>query len=107
MEYVTLISKIVAAEQSAKEIVQEAKERERTLETDLDTEVAEMRQRYMERARQRVEKVAVVEKQSAEEDLAHWDQRLAQAMSDVEAAYAKHKNQWVETLFQQVVGGNP
>lgn len=107
MEYVTLISKIVAAEQSAKEIVQEAREKERTLETDLDAEVEGLRQEYMTRARQRVEKMEIAEGKVAEEDLAHWDKRLTKAMADVESSYAKHKDQWVETLFQQVIGGNP
>ena len=106
MEYVTLINKIVAAEQSAKEIVQEARERERTIETDLDAEVETLRAQYMQRAHQRVEKVEAAERKAEEEDLMLWDKKLDKAMTDVETSYAKHKEQWVESLFQQVVGGS-
>lgn len=105
MEYLDLINQIVAAEQSAKEIAREAKEQEETLETELERETADMRERYMERARRRVAEVEETERKAAKEELERWDQKLAGAMAQVESAYAKNRDVWVETLFRQIVGG--
>ena len=107
MEYANLVSRIVAAEESAREIAKEAQARESTLEQDLEQEIARMRESYMARARHRVEEVEKAEAQAAEEDLARWDRKLRQAMSAVEAAYAGHRDAWVEALFQRIVGGTP
>ena len=105
MEYVNLVSKIVAAEESAREIAKEAQVRESSLEQDLEREIARMRESYMARAKHRVEEVEQTEARAAEEDLARWDKKLEQAMSAVEASYARNKDAWVETLFQRSVGG--
>lgn len=105
VEYANLVSRIVAAEESAREIAKEAQVRESSLEQDLEQEIARMRESYMARARHRVEEVEKTEAQAAEEDLANWDRKLTQAMSAVEASYARNKDAWVETLFQRIVGG--
>ena len=43
--------------------------------------------------------------EDAKEELERWDQKLAGAMAQVESAYAKNRDVWVETLFRQIVGG--
>ena len=64
-----------------------------------------MRENYMARARHRVAEVEKTEAEAAQEDLARWDKKLDQAMSAVEASYAKNKDAWVDALFQRIVGG--
>ena len=49
--------------------------------------------------------VEETERKAAKEELERWDQKLAGAMAQVESAYAKNRDVWVETLFRQIVGG--
>ena len=104
MEYLNLVNQIVAAEQSAREIAREAQEQESSLEAELERETAGIRERYMERARRRVAGVEETEAKAAQEELARWDRRLERAMAQVESAYARNRDAWVETLFRQIVG---
>ena len=104
MEYLNLVNQIVAAEQSAREIAREAREQESSLEAELEREAAGIRERYMERARRRVAGVEETEAKTAQEELARWDRRLECAMAQVESAYARNRDAWVETLFRQIVG---
>lgn len=104
MEYVDLVSKIVAAEHSAQDIAHEAKERQESLDADLKRDVSQLREDCMDRARRRVAKVEETERAAAEEDMAIWDKKLAKAMDDVESSYAKNKDAWVDLLFHKVIG---
>lgn len=104
MEYVDLVNKIVAAEHSAQEIAREAKERRESLDADLARDVAEMREDYLARARRRIAQVSETEQAAAKEDMARWDQKLEQAMSEVEHAYAKSRDEWVDILFHRIIG---
>ncbi|BDF71809.1 hypothetical protein CE91St41_09630 [Oscillospiraceae bacterium] len=104
MEYIDLVNKIISAEHSAKEIAREAKERETTLDADLEREAARMREAYLDRARRRVEQVRATETQAAQESIAALDAKFALAMDAVEAAYAKNRDAWVEAIFQRIAG---
>ena len=105
MEYMDLVGRIVAAEQNARALVQEAKEQEQSLEADLEQEISTMRETYMERARHRVEEVKKTEVALAKEDLARWDRKREQTLAAVESSYARHKDFWVDVLFRKIVGG--
>lgn len=104
MEYVDLVSKIVAAEHSAQEIAREVKEKRDSLDADLKAEVAKLREDYFARAKRRVDEVEKTEAAAAEEDMARWDKKRSDALAGVERAYAEHKDQWVESLFTRIVG---
>lgn len=107
MEYVDLVSRIVTAEHSAKELVQEAKERESHLQEDLDREIAAMRESYTARAERRLELVRQTEQAAAVEAMAAMDVRLEQSMAAVEASYERNRERWVDTLFTMIVGVQP
>lgn len=107
MEYMDMVSKIVAAEHAATELVQEGKTREDNLKADLDHQVTDMRDRYLDRARHRLTLVAETEEQAAQESIERLDKRFETAMAEVESAYEKNKEQWVDTLFTMIVGAQP
>lgn len=107
MEYADLVGRIVAAEQRARALVQEAKEQEEGLEAGLEQEIAAMRESYMSRARRRVAEVEKAEAAMAEESLRRWDRKLEQTMSAVEAAYARHREAWIDVLVRKIVGDTP
>ena len=78
MEYMDLVGRIVAAEQNARALVQEAKEQEQSLEADLEQEISTMRETHMQRARHRVEQAKQTEVALAKEDLARWARTMEQ-----------------------------
>lgn len=107
MEYVDLVNKIISAEHSAQDIAREVKEREETLDADLQRDVSEMREQYFSRAKRRIQQVRETEEAAAEENIALWDEKLKAAMAEVESAYGKNRDQWVDTLFRMITGGEP
>lgn len=105
MEYIELVNQIIEAEHSAKEIAREARQQEGALDQQVQQETAAMHQRYMERAKRRIEQVEQTERQAADEAIVQLDQKLQTAMEHVEAAYEKNRDQWVDALFSMIVGG--
>ena len=107
MEFVELINQIVAAEQNASQLVQEAQSREAGLDEDLAQETADLRERYMERARRRVGIVEETETAHAQEEIAELDRRLQNSLAALNRAYESHRDQWVDTLLARIVGTTP
>lgn len=104
MEYMSLVSKIIEAEHSAKDIAREAKERQENLDADLQRDVEQLRSDCFARAKRRIAIVEDTEHSAAAEDMAAWDKRLEQAMAEVETAYATGKSAWADLLFHRIVG---
>ena len=107
MDYAEMVSQIMAAEQGAKALAQEARERREQVQADLEREVSAMRESYMERARNRLEAVQHTEERAAQEALEKLDRRLDSVMQAVEVSYEKNKERWVDTLFSMIVGVQP
>lgn len=105
MEYMELVSQIIAAEHSAQEIARDAEARKASLDADLARETASMREDYFARAKHRIALIEAEEAAGADADIAAWDKRLAAAMAAVESAYAKNRDTWAELLFNRIVGG--
>ena len=106
-DYAEMVSQIMAAEQGAKALAQEARERREQVQADLEREVSAMRESYMGRARNRLEAVQHTEERAAQEALEKLEQRLDSVMQAVEASYEKNKERWVDTLFSMIVGVQP
>jgi len=104
MEYIGLVEKIIAAEQSAREMVRQAEEKAVTLETDLEQEITRMREDYMARAKRRLAAIEKTEQEDADADIKALDVEFHRSMATVEQAYKSHKNQWVDTLFSKIAG---
>ena len=56
------------------------------------------------RAQRRIALVEETERAAADQDMAAWDRKLERAMAQVETAYAKGKDAWVDDLFHRIVG---
>ena len=104
MEYVELVNQIVAAEHSAKEIAGEAQRREAELETDLNQEIEALRTRQLEKAKKRLETLRDKESAREQESMVALDKKLSDALAAVEAARSKYQDNWVDTLFEMIVG---
>ena len=104
MEYVELVNKIIEAEHSAREIAQEAQEKEASLEQDLARDTQRLREDYFARADRRIQMVREAEERSAQESMARSDKKLSDALTAVESSYRRNRDRWVEMLFCRIVG---
>jgi len=104
MEYVDLVGRIVAAEETAQEIAREAQEKQASLDSDLKRDVEQLHEDCFARAKRRVALVEETERSAAQDSMAEWDAKLSRAMAEVEHAYAKGKDAWVDLLFHKIVG---
>lgn len=98
-----MVNRIVAAEHSAKALAEEGRRQQVRLRAGLEREIADLRERYLQRARHRVELVEKTEGARADEEIARLDEKQRQAMERVEAAYKKNRDQWVDALFSLIV----
>ena len=107
MEYEALINRILAAEQTAREITREAHEKQAHMEESLKQEEARIKADYLARADQRLEQLRQEIEQEKANALAAQDARFADARAKLERAYSRYGDNWVDTLFRQAVGMTP
>ena len=105
MDQTWLINRILEVERSARALSDEALERQAHMDEALAAEKAAILEKYMTQAKQRLEKLAQTEQEKMERTLRAQDERLAQANRKMEYTYSRYGDNWVDTMFHQVVDG--
>lgn len=103
MEYTMLINELLAAEREANAITGEMRAQQANLDSELAAEKERILAQYMAGARERLERLEQEEQRRKEQALAVQDARLAETSERMERTYARYGDNWVETLFHQVV----
>lgn len=103
MDHTALIDRILEVERTARALSDEALERQAHQEEHLAAEKAGIMEQYMARARERLDHLSLNEQAKKEKALAAQDARLTEASRKMERAYARYGDNWVDTLFHQVV----
>lgn len=104
MEHISLINRIIEAEQRAQEIFNAARSKHQNLQADLKGATEDIQKGYRERASRRIEEVRRQEDKHAVECIAELDERFARDLSAMEGTFATHRADWVNTLFSLIVG---
>lgn len=103
MDYTMLIDRILEAEQSARDVAEEAKNQKANFEAELEQEKAAIRQKYLDRAETWLEELKSQEAEKKDQLIAAQKVRLADAEAKMERAYTRYGDNWVDTLFHQTV----
>lgn len=103
MDHTTLIDRILEVERSARALSDEALERQANMDQTLASEKAAILEKYMARSREQLELLSRNEQEKKQRTLAAQDARLAEANRKMERTYARYGDNWVDTLFHQVV----
>lgn len=103
MDHTALIDRILEVERSARALSDEALERQSNMDRTLEEETAAILAKYMDRAREDLERLVLSEQEKKARSLAAQDLRLEQANRKMERTYARYGSNWVDTLFHQVV----
>ena len=104
MNQMELIGKVLATDQQAKAMAQDAIQAEEGLEDSIAQEIAQLEQDYQAQAAQRLSSLQAAQQEQCRQQLSALDQRLQQKLSQVEALYAAKKDEWVDTIVQRIVG---
>lgn len=103
MDHSTLIDQILNVERTARALSDEALERQAHLEETLAAEQARIMESYMARAAEHLKQLEQSQQESKARAIAAQDARLAEANRKMERTYARYGENWVDTLFHQVV----
>ena len=103
MDHSTLIEQILDVERSARALSDEALERQAHLEETLAAEQAKIMESYLLRANEKLNALEQSLQESRTRSLAAQDARLTEANRKMELTYARYGENWVDTLFHQVV----
>lgn len=104
MEYSQLINRLLEAEQGAQSIVQEARGRETSMESELARESAELRASFFAQADRQIQSIDREAQAGKAAALEAQDKRRDEAMCRMERAYERYGDNWVDTLFHRIVG---
>ncbi len=104
MEYEAVISSILEAERSAREITREAREQEKHLQADLERETQAVRDESFAQAEKKLDELRCEVERNKAAELRAQDERVAELLAGIERAYSRYGDNWVNTLFRQIVG---
>lgn len=107
MEYSELINRILSAEENAKQLTQQTREQERSLEDSLKKEAEALRTATLERSRRRVEAMEQEERRLAQKRLEKLDREHKAALAGLEEKQKRLENTWVDTLFRKITEDEP
>ena len=99
-----LIQKKIAAEHQAQALAEHAKVQQENMEASIESEIDGLRKQYQERAEAYLQKLQETEREKSAKHLEALDQRLQKKLDQVENIYQSRKDQWVEAIFDRIVG---
>ncbi len=103
MEHITLINKIIEAEQEAQRLAAEALKKRESMHSELKVARSTLRDSYFGRAKLRIDKIREREAALAVEQLAELDSTYTKNLASIESAFKQNEAQWVDTLFGMIV----
>ncbi len=99
-----LFQKVLATDQQAQAITQDAKRAQDMLEEDIAAEIQAMTQDYEATAQQELAALAAMEQEACSRQLELLDRRLQEKLHQVDSLYAAKKEEWVDTIVARIVG---
>lgn len=105
MDHIEIINKIIEAEHSAQEMVDEARKRQVDLDKDLAVECEKIRKTYEDRAERRLDIVRRQEAENTKTVTDALDLKCRQAMDATDKLVEQNFKLWVDSLFSRVIAG--
>lgn len=103
MKHSEMIDSIVETERHAQQIAAQAEARRSNLDAEVAQEVAALEERYRQQVDAQVAQAKAGEEQVLAQGLAQLEEKLSQAMDDIEKKKQIHHDQWVQALFERVL----
>jgi hypothetical protein len=109
VEYEKLMEAILATEQAARRMTMQVGAPASNVEAEsaLERECTRIRELWMDRARRRVFDLEQEMARQAATLMTQENQALSEALRKLEETGRKNQEQWVDTLFHQIIGDRP
>ena len=104
MERIDVINRIIEAERSAAELVEDAKKSRDHAASNMDGELKKLGDEYERRAEARIRSIKEQEDAYREKELAAIERAKSDALSRLEKAFLENEDQWLEELFLKITG---
>lgn len=104
MNQTDLIQRIIAAEHQAQALAGAAKQEQADMEENIDAEIENMRQQYETNAENYLRALEAKEQEKSAKDLEALETHLQSKLSQIESIYASQKDNWINAIFERIVG---
>lgn len=99
-----MIAKILEMDEKARELSAETQSYKMNFEQDLLAKKEEIKSRYLELARARIEKNKVIEEEKAQKLLKEYEKKQSYVLEAMEKLYKEKGDEWVNEIFNRTVG---
>lgn len=99
-----MIAQIVEMDEKARRITEQAQQDKLHAEQEIAIRREQIEQEYLERARERLKKNEQTERELAIQALKESEAKNAEAAKRLDAQYQEKAEQWVQQLFERVIG---
>lgn len=99
-----MIAQIVEMDEKARRMTEQAQQDKLHAEQEIAIRREQIEQEYLERARERLKKNEQTERELAIQALKESEAKNAEAAKRLDAQYQEKAEQWVQQLFERVIG---
>jgi Sec-independent protein translocase protein TatA len=99
-----LIQKIIEVDREAQSITDKVKSAQKEIDKSIFDQRQKMRDDYIKRAKNRIDKIDEQEKKSADEVILATKDKFNDIIEKLDAEYANNHNRWAEEIFHNVTG---
>ena len=98
-----MLAKIVAMDEMARELTEEANKEKATSEQDIAKAKEDVYNNYIEKARKRIVKNEETERKIAEQKLKEVQQKQKETLEHLEQLYSENCDKWVDDIVDRVI----
>lgn len=104
MNQTDLIQNVLSTEHQARRLTEDARTQSENMEASIQQEIQVMEQRYAENAEEYLRRFEARQREKSGVRLRELDDRREAKLRQVEDIYAARRDQWVDAIFQRIVG---
>lgn len=100
-----IIKKIIEIDHMAQKMTDEALQLKSEAESSIEEDKKALREKYIQRAKRRIEVTTATEEKFLEETLDEIKKRYDNVAATLNEKYEKNHDRWANEIFQRVIGG--
>jgi hypothetical protein len=97
-----VINKMIELDKQAQKLTKEAQALKDGIDIKIDAEKKEMRENYLEKAKNRIDIVADTEKNIADEKIKEIEESSVFQNANIEKQYLANKDKWVDLIYNNI-----
>ena len=99
-----LLQNILAMDQQAQALTEDAKAQSQNIDASIESEIEALRTRYETNAAHYLSRLEESEEKRCSRQLQALDERNAERLRQMEKIYQAEQEQWAQTIFERIIG---